>query len=417
MPIPEIKRLASWRPGRLAWNTMHAWGWNVARVGFQAATLIILARSFGPTGYGVLAGTVSLYTTLAQIVGLGSGIALVRHLSRSADMSGSLEATQRLYIASAVAVACAAVPLSLAVLGHSLDLLSYWCFAIAEIGVAPLLLPLVYRFQAKEQLFVSGALLTVAPASRFVAALAAFATEMNSIRSFSILYLATLSVATTSGLFIFWNRRRAEYGTSIWQAARRGIPYVISAITSTAGAELDKTILLREAGGRVAGEYAAAYRIVSAAMLPVNSLILAAAPRMFAASQAQGRLLFRNLFLVVLGYSALASGLLLAAAPLASLILGPEFSGSASLLRGLTFVLITGSLRQLINAQLTTSDMQHTRNAVEGAAVIVVVGLLLALVGMLGAWGAILAISITDVLVIITGITSIRLAAFKTEQD
>src|SRR5690606_24200635 len=140
---------------------------------------------------------------------------------------------------------------------------------------------------------------------------------MQDIGTFAALYFGCLSLATLAGLSWHWPRSQKRTGRSpVIAAIREGLPFTVSGLAGTAGSELDKTLVLRSAGDAAAGQYSAAYRLVMAATLPVNSLILASAPRMFGQVR-NGLSSFHGLLVATtLGYALMASVLVLILAPL-----------------------------------------------------------------------------------------------------
>lgn len=404
MAISRIKRLASWRPGRLARNTAHAGGWNVVRIALQAGSLVLMARVLGADGYGALAGTVALYVAFAQFVGLGSGIALVRHLARAGALHARLSATQSVYFITSVLLFALVWPLSIWVLGGVLTPTTLACLAAAELIVAPALLPLVYRYQAEERMSVSGAMITLAPIARFGAIVSALVLGFQDIATFAVLYLGCLAGVVSVTLYLAWPRTAGRLQRpSLAATVREGLPYVVSGVATTASGELDKTIVLRFSGSAITGQYAAAYRIMQAVTLPVNSLILSASARMFRSHAGRQPGFAGTLFLAVLGYALIAASSLWLVAPLIHIVLGEEFLESERYLRGLCLIVVTNCLRQLVTAHLTTSDLQRSRNLIEITGFCISLSLLLLLVPSIGPWGALIALGIADLSVIAMG--------------
>jgi O-antigen/teichoic acid export membrane protein len=407
-----MKKLISWRPGELARNTAHASFWNVARILLQASSLILMARLFGSSGYGALAGTVSLYTTFAQFAGLGSGIALVRHLARVGQTPYRLLATQVVYFATSIMLFILIWPTSVIFLRGTMTPATLAFLALAELVIAPALLPTAYRYQAEERMSMSGAVLTIPPFARFAAVSAALLLGMHDISRFAPLYLGCLSTAVIICISIARPIGRINITlATIGIAAREGLPYVISGAAMTAGNELDKTILLRDAGAQIAGPYAASYRIMQAVTLPVNSLILAASARMFRSSETNNASFNKSLLWAVFFYAVTAATILWFLAPFVHVLLGADFLSSEEYLRGLCMIVITNCLRQLVTAQLTTQDFQRFRNMVEIAGLVTFLSLLILLVPKLHAWGAIVALGFSDLLVITWASTHIFTAA------
>jgi O-antigen/teichoic acid export membrane protein len=400
MPLEALKRLASWRPGRLAWNTAHAGGWNAIRVLLQAGTLVLMARVLGAEGYGLLAGTVAIYITFGQFAGLGTGTALVRHLARGGELHGKLLATCRAFSITGLMLFALVWPASVWLFGATLSPTTLACFAIAELIVAPTLLPFAYRYLASERLFVSGMLLTVGPAARFTAIAITAALGLSTLSAFAALYLGCFAAAAIVTAMLVWPRRHVgsmRYG--LLATIREGLPFVVSSAAVTAGGELDKTIMLRSAGSALTGQYAAAYRIVQAAALPVNSLVLAVTPRLFKSTEGVNANYAITLVTVTIAYAVFAATLIWILAPLLPLLLGVQFSNSITLLRLMCALLVTSSVRQMIVAQLTASNRQHARNWIEGLAAILTILAMVLVIPSFGAVGAIIIAAAADVAV------------------
>lgn len=397
-----------WRPGRLAHNTAHAGIWNLIRIVVQALSLVLLARVLGADGYGALAGSVALCMIFGQFSGLGSGIALVRHVARGGELRGRLVATERAYLLSGLPLFALVWPLSISLLGESVSVGTLACLGAAEVLIAPALQPLVYRYQAEERMFLSSAIGTLAPAARLVAAASVALFGLHDVETFALLYLVWIFFAVGTALYLAWPRGGdTAIGISTAGAIREGLPYAVSGVALTAGSELDKTVLLRLAGTTVTGPYAAAYRIAMAATLPVNALVLAASPRLFRAPSSQRRRLVGVMLASVLGYALVAVALLWVLAPFVPWLLGNSFVGAEPLLRALCVVVITGSLRLFVTALLTTSDLQNSRNVIEISGVCISLVLLILLVPRFSAYGAIAALAISDLCTVSLGVVRI----------
>lgn len=408
----HLKHWATWRPGTLLRNTFLASGWNVARILVQAGSLVLMTWVFGAKGYGTLAGVTALYITLAQFVGLGSGVVLVRHLARNSDEPAArMLATQRAYLGSGLLAFVLVWPCSIAVFGDAMPPYALACLAAAEMIAAPAIMPLVYWHQARENMFLSGAILTLAPIARICAAMTTALLGTRELTIYATLHLGWLTLAViTTHLLTSLPKMRGRKPSPIIQTMREGLPYAVSAVTLTAGNELDKTILLRTQGSVITGQYTAAYRIMQAATLPVNSLILAATPRMFKFAVNAGKTLFWSMLLATTVYALIAALLLGMLSPYVSLLLGEEFTHSSTLLRMMCFVLLTNCIKQLVTAQLTVSDRQKERNLIEAAGLFASIALLVTLTPMFGAIGAIIAMGASDLLIIALGIKDSRAA-------
>jgi O-antigen/teichoic acid export membrane protein len=260
----------------------------------------------------------------------------------------------------------------------------------------------VFGYQALERLSVSGALLTIAPIARFVAVALAIALDVRHLGSFSAIYLGCVSVAVLAALLWFWPRSPKVTQTyRLIDTIREGAPYVVSSLAVTAGNELDKTIMLRAAGDVSAGLYSAAYRVIQAAILPVNSLVLAVTPRLFKTSQLPMKM-GNHLVVFTTIYALLAALATFLLAPLLPTLLGQNFNAAVEVLRAMCIVLVTSSVRQIVVAQLTASDRQSARNWIEGLTAITTVLAMLFIIPAWGVWGAVCVLAAADIVVVTT---------------
>ncbi|HET6435313.1 MAG TPA: hypothetical protein VFG18_06360 [Xanthomonadaceae bacterium] len=402
-------RLFAWRPGRLAWNTVNAGGWSALRIAIQAASLVLLARLFGAQGYGALAGTLAIYITLAQLVGLGTGISFFRHVVRTNGVA-RIGPTQVVYLLTGIGFFLVAWPASLWLFPQGgLTPPALAAFAFAELVIAPSFLPLAYRYQACERMSVSGGLLTAAPIARFVAILIALFFGARSLQSFSFIYAACLLAGALGVTAILWPRKGVTWnGASIPAEIREGFPYAITGATVTAGGELDKAFMLRLAGEAFAGHYAAAARVAQAAILPVNALMVAAAPRWFRADRSQPVLARSGALFAVAGcYALVAGAAIFVCAPWLPVLLGPQFQPSVLLLQLFCLAIVTGSARQLIGMLLTASDLQASRNLIEILALLAGLAPMPFLIRLMGGPGAVLCFLFGDVVLVALGLRAL----------
>lgn len=411
MPLTRIKSMVSWRPGRLFRNTAHAGIWSAARATLQAVTLVLLARAFGAGGYGALAGTMALYITLAQFVGFGTGISLLRFLSRGGSAPAKLRATLKVYVLTGLGFFVVTWPPSMWLFASHMSPFALASLAFAELVVAPALLPFVYRYQASEQMALAGGLLTVAPLARCTAILAVILLPIKDIDAFAVLYLASLVVAVGVTTWRLWPPGGTDAPLafhSVSKEIREGLPFAVSGATAVAGGELDKTLMLRLGGDLVAGQYAAASRVMQVALLPVYSLVTAVAPRLFRSSmQSDGRTALASLFAAALMYSLVAAIAVWALAPLLPWLLGEDFAPSVSIVRLLTVVIVTGAIRQLTVMLLTTSDLQGARNRIEILSTLMAIGIMLVLIPLYSSAGAIIALVVSDLMIVWLGFRSL----------
>jgi len=401
-----IGRALAWRPGTLARNAAHGTAWNVARIALQAISLITLASLFGGEGYGVFAGTVALFATCAPLVGLGTGVALVRDGSRDSSVRAErLASTRTVYLISGFALFWVAWAIGSFLLSDELTLVALGALAFAEMFLVPALRPTACWLQIQERMSAFGFVTSLPPMVRLAAALMLLTQGAASVENFALLYVALLAI-TLATVTVGFHGREAFVPVRLSHLAftREGLPYILPSVSLTASNEIDKTLVLQLAGAAAAGPYAAACRIAQAAVLPVSSLVLAASPRLFRGFRdGSGRRTFQALIVAVGAYSCLAAVALFFMAPMVPVILGDDFIDAVGTLRILCLLVITNSLRQVIMAGLTANDAQRYRNFVELLSVAAMVVPCLLLVPRLGVIGAPLSLIIADLAAIVAG--------------
>lgn len=391
-----MKRSASlnWRPGVVARNTAHATALNFARIFVQAISLVLLARTLGADQYGVLTAAVGLYFTASQLCGLGSGVALARDLARGKTERGQLKATQGAFIVTGAALALCTAPIAILLLGRYTGVATLAVLAFTELVVVPSTYPKAYFLQAQERVVSALTIQMLNPLSKAVAAGIFFSINGYSLLDYCLIHMVIATLAS-AGLHyaVAWDQGPERVtNRMVFSRIASGLPFALGTVATTARNELDKTVVLRLSGPIDAGQYAAGFRVMQAAMIPVSSLVYAITARMFrSAGRSMPRLYWSSGC-----YAAFAAAGLWVSAPILPAVLGPGFEGSVEYVRWLCVPLVTGSLRQAVLAGLTTSDQQWLRNVAEGAALVVSLSLLFALVPLFGGAGAALALLSSD---------------------
>lgn len=408
-PVAQVKRywpFAAWRPGRLARNVAHVGGWNAGRIALQGINLVLLARAFGPELYGALSGSVALYLTIAQFVGLGTGISLVRHVAKGGEADAKLRSIQRIYVLTGACLCLVAWATASWLYGRFMSASVLLMLAAADIAIMPLVAPLACRFQAEERLGLTSALLTIAPVARCLAIAVLLALGIRDIGWYAAIYLSGMILIVCTLLYVFWPRTSDATTTpaGIGSEVKDGLRYVVSSATVTATSELDKAVMLRLAGELATGHYAAASRIAQAALMPVQALLVAIAPRWFREHGPDSTPRSVALAFGITGiYSIAAAAACWIIAPLLPLLLGSAFYSSVPLLQLLTAAIVSGSFRQTTMTLAMTSDLQASRNVIELTALGFSLLLMMTLVPQYGGNGAVLSIVLGDVFAIVLG--------------
>jgi O-antigen/teichoic acid export membrane protein len=149
---------------------------------------------------------------------------------------------------------------------------------------------------------------------------------------------------------------------------REGFWFSTSLSAQTIYNDVDKTMLARLATLDAAGIYAAAYRLIDVAFLPIRALLAAAYPSFFRHGQdgIAGSFRFaRRLVPRPLVYSAAVAAGMTLAAPLVPRILGAEYARTTEALRWLSLLPLLKTLHYFAADALTGAGHQGLRTLMQ----------------------------------------------------
>ncbi len=142
--------------------------------------------------------------------------------------------------------------------------------------------------------------------------------------------------------------------------------------------DIDKTMLARLATLEATGFYAAAYRLLDMAFVPIRSLLASSYSRFFEAGKSgvRGSLTVAKTILpIMLGYSTIAAIGLMLCAPIVPLILGAEYASTVEALRWLAPILVFRALQFIAADTLAGADLQSRRSAIQITIAVLNIGL------------------------------------------
>lgn len=355
----------------LAKNTLWMFLGFGIRLGVQFFYFILLARILGPQQYGAFAGIAALIMLLSPFASWGSGNILIKHASRDPGLfkkywgaalattlvSGGVLTGLALLLSGLVFTWEAALALALPIaLG---DLIGIRLADIA--GQA---------FQSRERLSRTSALWVIISGSRLLGVLVLHAFPQPTASHWALLYTGSGLLAGVLG--VAWVIRELGFGPLSLEPMRgewrEGFYFAISLAAQGAYNDLDKALLSRFVSDVVAGSYAAAYRILDAAFVPMRALLYATYPRFFREGK-KGLEDSRAFALRLLPWGLLAGGLgTVLALGLVSFVptfLGPEYALSAAALSLLSPILLFRALHYLAADALTGAGYQGLRSLVQ----------------------------------------------------
>lgn len=351
------------------------------RLGLQFLYFVLLARILGPEQYGAFVGVAALIMGLSPFASWGSGNILIKHASRDPGLFkkywGAALATT---LASGGALTGLAFLLSGFVFTWETALALALPIALGDLVGIRLADVSGQAFQSRERLSRTSALWVIISASRLLGVLVLYALPQATAFHWALLYAGSGLLAGILG--VAWVVRELGLGPlslgpmrGEW---REGFYFAISLAAQGAYNDLDKTLLSRLVSDAVAGGYAAAYRVLDAAFVPMRALLYATYPRFFREGKRgleSSRTFALRLLPWGLAAGALGTVLVLGLAPLLPTLLGPEYALSATALPLLAPILLFRALHYLAADALTGAGYQGLRSVAQVGVAFVNLGL------------------------------------------
>jgi O-antigen/teichoic acid export membrane protein len=357
--------------GQLARNA--SWIFMGQGVSFvvQGCYFVLLARLLGARQYGIYVGAAAAVSLLSQYSTLGSGLVMLRQVSRRpsdfAEYWGNVLITT-LSVGLAVILGLAWVgkwmvgPASASVIV---------LIAIGDCTCARLAEGAGQAFQAFEQLKLTAALMSITNVARLaIAASMVVVLQRASVRQWAIasLFVSCLSAAVALILVtarLGWPR----FNLGLLRArAVEGVGFSIAASTTSIYNDIDKAMLSRYGMLAANGIYSMAYRVIDMSCTPIRALHSAAFPRFcqIGSGGARDSIGFtRRLLGKTVPFGLVAAAGLFLAAPLIPYVVGRSFTGSVSALQWLCLLPLFRSLHLGAGDTLTGAGYQRYRTAAQ----------------------------------------------------
>lgn len=362
------------RPGYtvLAQNTLWVALGQVLRVGIQAVYFVLIARALGARDYGAYVGVLAVVAVAAPFASLGSGNLLIKHVARDprtfAPHWGKalaitlLSGTFLLGLVSVVARVWLppAIPLGLVLAVGAADLLFVRLVDVSA-----------QAYQAHHRLSRTAVLqLLLSPLRLLGAALLIAVTRAPTVQQWGMIYLLSAVVGAVVAVLLV-NRELGRPRLDVRHLGaelREGAFFAANLSAQSSTNDIDKAMLARMATLEATGVYAAAYRLVDVAFLPVGSLLVATYARFFQRGvqgvRATGRLA-RRLLGFGAAYGLLAGAALFLLAPVLPAILGDQYRQAISAVRFLAVLPLLKTVYYFGADALTGAGHQGTRTAVQ----------------------------------------------------
>lgn len=384
-------------------NTASMFVSTAGKTALQALFFLLLARELGIDEFGAFSGVVALVAVLQPFGSLGSINLLIMHVSVDRTRAAQEYATAlAVTVISGAAMAMAIVVAAPAVLPSSITRIDVACICVADLLGARLVDVAAAAFQAQGRMTRAAAFPVFVYGSRVVGGLGLFVGLGHaSLGQWAIVYLVASGIVCLP--ILVWSAvslgivspRLSDFGHE-W---RLGVHFSISLASQTVYNDIDKAMLANLSTLSATGLYAAAYRVIDMAFTPMRAMLAAAYPRFFrhGVDGLPTTIRFtRRLAIPALIYCSTAALILLAAAGLLPVILGPSFVLSEQALRELSALLILKAVHYLAADALTGAGLQRLRSRIQVGIALLNVGLNLWLIPLYSWRGAVVSSLFSD---------------------
>jgi len=345
---------------------------QAARLVVQAFYFFLMARGLGPGQYGAFVAVVAAVAIAYPFVGNGSANLMVKNVARERRLlPESLGNALLMTLASGLLLSVLVVPACLVVLPSVIPLSVVVLVVASDLVVYRFVDVACLAFQSVERLGWTANLNVFASLMRLAGIAAVLLVARPSVAAWSVAYLAASAVCALVAIHCVLTRlaRPAFSGLGrIRGELREGFWFSTSLSAQTIYNDVDKTMLARLATLDAAGIYAAAYRLIDIAFLPIRALLAAAYPGFFRHGEGgiAGSLGFtRRLVPKPLMYSTVAAVGMILAAPLVRHILGAEYARTTEALRWLSLLPLLKTLHYFAADALTGAGHQALRTLMQ----------------------------------------------------
>jgi O-antigen/teichoic acid export membrane protein len=338
----------------------------------RAVYFLIIPRALGVDQYGLFVGVTSLAAILAPFATIGIGSLLVKNVSRNKSVFSEYWGNSLLLsVSSGSALILLMMAVTRIFLPGKVPWTLVFVVAISDLLFAKILDVGAQAFQAFDQLGKTAKLNVIASLSRVIGAVIFVAFFRRSGAMMWAWFYLFASILTTV-LTMWWvNSSLGRPVLALWRIKPElleGCYFSVSMSSQSIYNDIDKTMIVQLSTLDSAGIYAAAYRLIDVAFLPVRSLLWAAYPSFFrhgesglAASTKYARRLLPRASL----YSLLACLVLFVGAPVVPHLLGAEYARTTVALRWLSPLPLLKTLHYFVADSLSGAGLQGLRTAVQ----------------------------------------------------
>lgn len=401
-------------PRRLARATATLFGGNLAMLALQTLQFVLLARWLGVVSFGQVAAANALIAIAIPLAGLGYGNLLLLRVSRDpstarAEWGNALVAV----VGMGGLLVGAAALIGWGVFSGPGAIALIATMAVSELIFVRSVALLGQLYQAIDRVEVTSALNIATASCRVIAVLAMMVLGIH-----TPLYWALTSCALTLLLAVVANivAARAIGGAGVhlsrlWADKRDALHFSLGTGAKAFYTDFDKVVLARTALSAELGAYTAAYRLVTMAFLPVRSLLDASASQFYRHGGdgiSRSNAFARRVLRIALPCGLAGAVLILVAAEIAPLVLGPSFKSATPMLRMLALLPIIQSIHYVYSDALTAAGFQQLRTRLQWLVAAAYAVLAFALVPTFGWQGAVAVCLVSESLLAVLVVLAVR---------
>lgn len=372
---------------------------------FQAGYFVLIGRTLGSLEYGAFAGVVALINVLSQCSSLGMEMILVRNISRNREsFAATWGSALKISLCGFFLILLVSMSLAHFTLKPQLRALVPF-IAVSDALLGKFAVLAGRAFQGAGQLSQTARLTALTNIARAIAAAGLFLfvkiaqTHADAALWTKIYWLSSLATATVAMIEVTRHLGWPKFTPIRLRDLTDGLSFSLSSSSISIYNDIDKTILAGAGQLYAAGIYAAAYRIIDVASIPIYAAYTAASPHFFREgdrSIEQARALANRLLRRTIPYGFAIAFALFVASPLLPHIFGSSFRGSIFALRWLCFLPLIRGLHYAWGTTITGSASQWYRTAAQASAAVINLLLNLALIPRWSWQGAAAASLLTD---------------------
>jgi O-antigen/teichoic acid export membrane protein len=342
------------------------------RLVLQAGYFVIVARVLGAEQYGAFIGATALVAIVSPFASLGAGNLIVKNVSRNRNLFSDYWGNALFMI---LVSGLFLIPLLLLIkpifLPNTISLNLLFLVGVTDLVFLRILDVAAQAFQSVDWLSRTAQLNLLPYLTRTGAAIAMIRLVPNpAALDWAIFSIAsTVVAALIAVLLVHWNLGYPKL--ALWRIKpeiTEGFYFSVSISAQTVYNDIDKTMLARLSSLEATGIYAAAYRLIDVAFVPVRSILSAAYAKFFqqGAFGISGSLkLAKRLTPIAAVYGFTAGIGLFLIAPVVPYVLGEEYALAVEALRWLSPILFFKAMHYFAADTLTGAGYQGRRSGIQ----------------------------------------------------